>query len=72
MIEVSDPFALRWRFKPRGDPGLAWDACADSADIPNAPPASEASEELRQRMQQSGVVGQPDIDFLEEVESTSA
>jgi heme-degrading monooxygenase HmoA len=30
------------------------------------------SEDLRQRMQRARVVGQPDIDFLEEVEFTSA
>ena len=30
------------------------------------------SEELRRRMQQAGVTEQPDIEFLEEVECTSA
>ncbi len=30
------------------------------------------SEDLRKRMQEAGVVGQPDINFLEEVEFTSA
>ncbi len=38
----SDPFVLRWRFKPTGDLGSAWDGCADTADIPSAPPASSA------------------------------